>query len=157
MPDSFVFPYKIVLRENGAIDIVPIAEVGFKTKDGEMISLFLIIDSGATISVLPKSDAKSLGVNIEKGKPVMISGIGGEKIGGWLHQIKVWLKEIPVNLPTVFLGREIGPRVLGRAGIFENFLIVFQEKRKRTGFLKEGKREAGVIQKILDRVQSPKL
>ncbi|MBU4480845.1 nucleotidyl transferase AbiEii/AbiGii toxin family protein, partial [Patescibacteria group bacterium] len=34
--------------------------------------------------------------------------------------------------------KEITPRILGRAGIFESFILVFQENQKRTGFLKEG-------------------
>jgi len=54
------------------------------------------------------------------------------------------------------LDQEIAPRVLGRAGIFERFILVFEEKRKRVGFIKKGVTEAGVIQKILDKIQKEK-
>lgn len=153
MLESFVFPYGIILKENGAIDILPVAEVGFKSKNGERFLLFLIIDSGATISVLPKSDARVLGIDVKKGRKVMISGIGGEKLSGWQHEIVIFLENTPLQLPVVFLDKEVGPRILGRAGVFENFILIFQENQRRTGFLKEGEKEAQLIQKTLDKIQ----
>ena len=68
MFNSLVFPYGITLREDGVIETVPVAEVGLKDKRGEWLSLFLIIDSGATISALPKGDALTLGIDVEKGE-----------------------------------------------------------------------------------------
>jgi len=156
MFNSLVFPYGITLREDGVIETVPVAEVGLKDKRGEWLSLFLIIDSGATISALPKGDALTLGIDVEKGETQVISGIGGEILSGWQHHIKVRLKNIKVDLPVIFLDQEIAPRVLGRAGIFERFILVFEEKRKRVGFIKKGVTEAGVIQKILDKIQKEK-
>lgn len=153
MSDSFIFPYGIILRENGVMDILPVAEVGFKNKDGEWFSLFLLIDSGATISALPKSDAKVLGVKAEEGKLTIISGIGNEKLSGWQHNIEVRLKNRIWQLPIVFLDKEVTPRILGRAGIFESFILLFQEKQRRTGFLKEGKKEAELVRKILDKLK----
>ena len=153
MPDSFIFPYGITLKENGAIDTLPVAKVGFKNKKGEEFSLFLIIDSGATISALPKSDAEVLGIDVKNGKPMVISGIGDEKISGWQHNIEVFLANTSIRLPVVFLDKEITPRILGRAGIFESFILVFQENQKRTGFLKEGERKAKLVQKTLDKIR----
>jgi len=113
MPNSFVFPYGITLKEDGAIDTVPVAEVGFKDKKGEWLSLFLIIDSGATISALPKSDASVFGIALDKGKQMMISGIGGEKLMDWQHQITIRIKNEILKLPLVFLDNDMTPRVLG--------------------------------------------
>lgn len=144
------------MKENGTIDTLPVVEVGFKNREGEWFSLFLIIDSGATISSLPKSDAEVLGIDVKKGKYMLISGIGNEKLPGWQHNVNVRFKNILLRLPIVFLDKEISPRILGRAGLFESFILVFQENRKRTGFLKEGKQEAKLVQNILDRVQPSK-
>ena len=154
MPNSFVFPYSITLKEDGAIDTIPIAEVGFKDKQGEWLSLFLIIDSGATISALPKSDASVFGIDVRKGKQMMISGIGGEKLIGWQYQITARLGNEILKLPLVFLDSDIAPRVLGRAGIFEKFLLVFEEKEHRTGFIGDdlGEGKAGIIHKILNEI-----
>lgn len=157
MPNSFIFPYGITLKENGAIDTIPVAEVGFKDKKGEWLSLFLIVDSGATISALPESDASVFGVNVRKGKQMMISGIGGEKLIGWQHQITARIGKEILKFPLVFLDNDTAPRVLGRAGIFENFLLVFEEKGQRTGFKRTGfignnQKEAGIIHKILNEI-----
>lgn len=153
MLDSFIFPYGITLKENGTMDTIPVVEVGFKNKEGEWFSLFLIIDSGATISALPKSDAEVLGIDFKSGKYMLISGIGNEKLSGWQHNVDVHLKDTFLRLPIVFLDKEITPRILGRAGLFENFILVFQENQKRTGFLKESAREAKLVQNILNKIR----
>ncbi len=152
MSNSFVSPYGITLKEDGEIDTIPVVEVGFKDKKGKWLSLFLIIDSGATISALPKSDATVFGINVYKGKQIMISGIGGEKLIGWQHQITTRLGKKILKFPVVFLESDMAPRVLGRAGIFENFLLVFEEREKRTFFISEDQKEAGIIHKVLNEI-----
>lgn len=153
MSNSFIFPYGITLKEGGVIDTIPVAEVEFKDKKGEWFSLFLIIDSGATVSALPKSDAIVLGIDVKNGKHIVISGIGNEKLSGWQHNIKVRLKNAIIQLPVVFLDKEVTPRILGRAGIFNCFLLVFEENQKRIAFIKESEKEAKLIQKILNKIQ----
>ena len=83
MPNGYVFPYGITLSEEGKITTFPAAEVGFTTREGERITLLLLIDSGATISALPKTDAEVLGFSAEDGIPVLIAGIEGKAIRGW--------------------------------------------------------------------------
>jgi len=117
-----------------------------------LVIAFLIIDSGATISALPKSDALVFGIEVRKGKQIMISGIGGEKLMGWQHQITTRLGKEILKIPLIFLDSEMAPRVLGRAGIFSNFLLIFEEKEKRTGFIDEGQKEARIIHKILNEI-----
>lgn len=149
---SAVFPYGITLREEGRVDIFPAAEVGFRNKEGYWLTLYLVIDSGATISALPSSDALVFGIDVEQGMPQTIAGIDGHSISGWQHEIQVQIGEISITLPFVFLNSNSVPRVLGRTGIFERFTIVFEEKRKRTGFLREGISDTRSIQKLLDRI-----
>ena len=69
MLKSAVFPYGVTLRESGSVDIFPVAEVSFLNKDGDLLSLFLLIDSGATISVLPATDAAVFGLNPKNNFP----------------------------------------------------------------------------------------
>lgn len=152
MSSSFVFPYGIVLREEGIIETLPVAEVAFKNKKGEWYSLFLIIDSGATISALPKSDAEAFGVEVEKGKPLFLSGIGGEKLMGWVHKITAQLGKKVLQLPLVFINNEQSPRVLGREGVFEFFTVVFEEQHKKSGFLGKGTKEAKLVSRVLDSI-----
>jgi hypothetical protein len=148
-----VFPYGVALRERGAIDVFPVAELRFRNQAGEWLSLFLIIDSGAAVSALPASDAAVLGIVVEKGTEQMVSGIGGEMLKGWRHEIAARLQEKDISFPVVFLENGMSPRVLGRAGIFEDFTVIFEERNKRSGFLGKNSRQALKIQKTLDKFQ----
>jgi len=57
-----------------------------------------------------------------------------------------------MNLPFVFLDNPNTPRILGRAGIFEKFSIVFEERGKRSGFLDSKSKEANEVGKVLSRI-----
>lgn len=152
---SAVFPYGISFSKSGSVDIFPAAKVFFPYKDGGEVPLFLLIDSGAVISVLPLNDAEALGIkNVKNGDEILISGISGKAIKGWQHEILVRLETDTVRLPTAFLEDELTPRILGRAGIFERFTIIFEERGKRTGFLGNDTQEYKQIGKTLDQIQS---
>lgn len=151
MSKSTVFPYGITLKKGGKIDIFPAVEALFPSKDGEYFSLFLLVDSGAAISALPKSDALAIGFDAEKGDRISIGGIGNEFIHGWIHELNVKIVEENMILPIAFLDSEC-PRILGRAGIFERFTIIFEESKRRSGFLSQRSREARSIQKLLDNI-----
>lgn len=149
MPNSFICPYGITLREDGVLDAVPVAEIKFKDKDGDWLSFFLVVDSGATISAFPKSDAETFGINLSKTKQIFISGIGGEKIKGWQCEISARLNQKEIILPVAFLNIETAPRVLGRNGIFDKYILMFQEKRRRTVFIGEDSQNVKKIEKII--------
>lgn len=149
---SHLFPYGITLKEGGKIALFPAAEVALRAKEGEYLSLFLVIDSGATISALPKSDASMLGIVAENGMPIVVGGIEGKPIPGWRHTLSIKLGDEEIKIPFMFLDTDDAPRVLGREGIFDRFSIVFEESKRRTGFLTEGARETIDVTKILDAV-----
>lgn len=152
MSEARIFPYGITLREGGIIETVPIAEISFLTKDKERLALFLVIDSGASVSAFPKSDAVMFGIVPEAGAYMTISGIAGEPIAAWKHSLAVKLNNIAIRLPIVFLDAPNAPRVLGREGIFDIFTIVFEENKRRTALLKnkslEAQTVAGIIKKL---------
>lgn len=145
-----VFPYGIRLREAGAVDIFPAAEVFFRTQEGEWLALFLIIDSGATISALPRSDAFALGLHYKDGVPIDISGVSGEVITTWQHEVIGRIGGYTLKIPVVFLDDDSAPRVLGRARIFEHFTVVFEEVRRRSAFIGTPSTVARRMTKILD-------
>lgn len=147
---SRVFPYGITLHEEGKVALFPAAEVAFHTKESEWLSLFLVVDSGATISALPVSDAQVFGIAVEQGTPMHVYGIGGTPAQGWRHDIRVKLGNEVLTIPFVFLEGEGVPRVLGREGVFDRFLILFDEVRRRTGMLNTGSNEARTVEEILN-------
>lgn len=151
MSKPFVFPYGIALRESGELNIFPAVEAFFSHKNGGMISLFMVIDSGAYISALPKSDAGPFGVHLENGAPMSVSGIDGRVLNGWRHDLQVKIGEEKIMLPVVFLEESSAPRILGRLGVFDKFTIIFEEQKKRSGFLRSGNPVAKRISTILDK------
>ena len=150
MPKSVIFPYGIKLREGGTLDLFPAAEVGFWSQDGQWLTLILVVDSGATISVLPKTDSSVFGIDAVKGKPIAITGISSETLSGWQHTVNAKFGANVIRLPVVFLDHDSAPRVLGRAGVFNRFAVVFDEKNRRTGLLAAGTKEYRTIRKALD-------
>jgi len=154
MSKSYVFPYGIALREDAKISISPVAEVGFLNKEGDWLSLFLLIDSGATISALPRSDASVFGIDVEKGTPIIITGIGKESLAGWQHSVKIRFGQEVVSIPIVFLENDSAPRVLGRKGIFGYYTIIFEEKKGRSAFFGVSSREARSISKVIDKIST---
>ncbi len=148
MGNSFIFPYGITLDEYGTVNIFPAARVLFQSGDSEWISLFLVVDSGAKISALPKSDAASLGIIPEEGAPISIKGVGVNMIDGWQHEVVVRLGDAELHLPIVFLDQQSSPRVLGREGVFDRFTVIFEEMKQRSGFLQG--RESQSVSRALD-------
>lgn len=152
MPKAVVFPYGLALREGSRLSIFPAAELGFSTAKGEVVSLIFLVDSGAAISAMPKSDAVVLGLALSQGESATIRGVGGETILGRRVEMAVRLGSEKLRLPVVFLENDSVPRVLGREGVFNRFTIVFEEKRHRSAFLLSGSKESKSVQKVLDSV-----
>jgi hypothetical protein len=153
MADSTVFPYGITLSGEGAVRLFPAAKVNFLNHGGEWFTLFLLIDSGANISALPKSDALTFGIVVEEGAPTIVASIGAET-RGWQHELDRRLKDEVLKIPIIFLEDDAAPRILGRAGVFERFTIVFEEAKRRTGFLGVGSNQAQTTQGLLDELYS---
>src|SRR3989344_1319527 len=152
MSDSLVFPYGVVLQEAGAISVFPAAEVRIVSRNGELLSFFFVIDSGATISVLPKSDAFILGVDADIGQPIKIAGIGDNLLRGWRHEIPVRLGRRSLRLPVVFLDNISTPRILGRSGIFDCFTVIFEEYLRRSSLLVKNSKQSAAVKNIIDSI-----
>ncbi|MBU1014841.1 retroviral-like aspartic protease family protein [Patescibacteria group bacterium] len=152
MSSGHVFPYGITLSEGGIVTTFPAVEVGFVMKEGEHITLFLLVDSGAVISVLPKSDAEALGIQAEEGAPFAVAGIDGKAIQGWRHEVPVLLENEPYNLPVVFLENSNVPRILGRQGVFDKFTVVFEENKQRSALANIQSKEAQAIGEGIDAI-----
>lgn len=155
MPEAgnILFPYGIRLREDRTVDAFPAARISFAAPNGEWLSLFLAIDSGAAISALPKSDAFMLGVRPEDGLQLPISGVSGRTVSGWRHSVRARIGSVQLRLPVVFLNGS-APRVLGRAGVFSRFSLIFEEEKQRSALLKTDSRDARTLRRMLDEMAS---
>jgi hypothetical protein len=153
MANSAVFPYGITLSGEGTVRLFPAAKVNFRNHAGEWFTLFVLIDSGATISALPKRDGLTFGIVLEEGVPTIVGSIGAET-RGWQHTVDIRLKDEVLTIPLIFLDDDEAPRILGRAGVFEHFTIVFEEAKRRTGWLDSESPPAQAAGQMLDEIES---
>ena len=131
---SILFPYGIRFQEDGKIAVFPAAEARIKGITDESLLGTFLIDTGATISVLPAGDAEVLGINLQKSTKIVIRGLGATDFLGFRHTVFCEIGKYTIKLPVVFIDHPATLRILGREGLFEKFLIVFDEQKQRTLF-----------------------
>ena len=126
------FPYR--KEKSGLLGTVyrPVGEVFFIT-DKEILE-FPYIDSGADITLVPKSLGELLGFKADENKIKEIHGVGGESIPVILEDIRIRIgrHEFPVKIAWALI--EHVPPLLGRFGIFDKFKIIFNEDNKTITF-----------------------
>lgn len=89
-----------------------------------------LIDSGADSNLLPAVLGEVAGINILKGEPKIINGIGNSEIKAYRHFIKIYLGTTSFNTVADF-SYEQKVALLGRDGFFDIFKSVsFYEKLK---------------------------
>lgn len=150
MRNGVISPYGIMLREGGKVDTFPAVEVTLQSKKSEWFTLIFVIDSGATISALPETDGLALGLNVRAGPPIAVGGISGELARGWEHDVFAKIDGETSKLPIVFLENKITPRVLGRAGFFDKFTVIFEQAKNRTGLFYKHSKAATAVSKVLN-------
>lgn len=90
-----------------------------------------LVDSGAIFSLFKAQIAEILGIALEKGKKLELSGIGG-KIKGYLHLVPVRVNGVKFECKIIF-SKEMAENInlLGRDNFFLPFLITFNEKNQK--------------------------
>lgn len=134
---KIVVPYGIRLTAEGKIEVMPVVEARIKhsSKSTSILGIFLI-DSGATTTLLPSTDAQALGLALTSGVKVAVGGVTGHYLVGYRHEIVLDIQGCLIDrVPVIFAKNPSVPRVLGREGIFSKFAILFDEARRRTAFL----------------------
>lgn len=119
------FPY---LEKDG--QHFPVVEVILKSFN-RTIRIQALIDSGASFSVFRPEIAEYLGIVLERGKKIYLTGIGG-RILGYLHILTLGLGRRFFRCKVVFSPEfRVSFNLLGRDNFFEPFTISFLEKRKQ--------------------------
>ncbi len=108
----------------------PVIEVKLKGSKNEL-NVKALIDSGASFSVFRPEVAQDLGITLEKGKTIYLTGIGG-RILGYLHKLPVILGDKTFQCKIVFSPEfNVSFNLLGRDNFFLPFIISFLEKNKK--------------------------
>lgn len=108
----------------------PLIEVTLKHGKKE-ISVKALIDSGASFSLFHPEIAEYLGLSLEKGKKIYLSGIGG-RILGYLHTVLLTLDGTTFRCKMIFSSEfTVSFNLLGRDNFFLPFVISFVEKKRK--------------------------
>lgn len=104
----------------------PVAQVFFFSKNNQWIESWMIIDTGADYSLLPKYMAEKLGVNLKKDCQMFNTrGVGGEEKVYLKKNLKVKIGNWERAVPVGFLDKDNIPPLLGRQGFLETFEVLF--------------------------------
>jgi len=112
----------------------PVAQVFFLSRSqNKLYETWMIVDTGADYTLLPKYFAQRLDVNLNKDcKVFKTAGIGGKEKVFLLERIKVKIGNWERIIPIGFLNRDDIPPLMGRHLFFETFEVVFSKKYKVT-------------------------
>lgn len=137
-------PYGIRLGEAGKVEVVPIVYARIRSSEEKEVPGIFVVDSGATTTLLPATDAESLGLALESGKKVLVQGVIGRSIG-YRHTVTLIIETATLrHVPVIFASSPGAPRVLGREGIFSRFGIFFDEAKRRVAFLDQRSERARI-------------
>jgi len=121
-------------RSRGEIVYRPVAEVILEN-NGKKILLSPYIDSGADISLIPKSAGEILDLELNRNAIEELSGIGEGRVAVIHKILKMTLGEEIFDCRIAWALIEEVPPILGRKDVFDQFAVIFQEWDKKILFI----------------------
>src|SRR3989338_1018767 len=109
----------------------PIAKVSFKSPQKNLwTDTWMVIDTGADFTILPRYLAKDLGISLENDCSIDSTfGVGGEQTLYLLsNKITIRMGNIEKQGPIAFLDNNDVPALMGRLGFIETFDTTFLKK-----------------------------
>jgi len=126
---KFSFPYKKEPSTLFGHIYRPVVEIYLKTKENQWFKVSTYADSGADITIFPKSVSEILGLKLQDGQESTVIGVGGEEIKIFVHKITIRIEEEKIQVRAGFAEREDIPYLLGRTDILTHFNILFEKDR----------------------------
>lgn len=95
----------------------------------------LLVDSGAVVSLLSRSVGDLLGVPIESGRRVTLTGVGRRENEVFVHELPARIGDGPAQATRFAISMsEDVPNLLGRLDVFDRFRVDFDPARMETRF-----------------------
>ena len=127
MPIEFPLPEK---RTPFGLLPDPKITISVRTRSGYLPYRFLL-DTGADVSMVPFGMAADLGIDVSRCPPGECSGIEGRLLVVYHAHIAIRVGGVDLSLPCLVSGSDATPFLLGRAGLFSRFNILFDNQRQR--------------------------
>lgn len=114
------------VRQGRKHTLLPIISVGVFNKANTARGTYLraMIDSGAGCSIFPAALGEAIGLTIENGNKIPITGIEQSTFEGYLHEIILEVGGWQFDSIACFCRRDIAFPVLGREGFFSLFAVI---------------------------------
>jgi len=118
------FPYKEAWTEKFGLVFVPVAYIGFPNIKRKIEFVEMLWDSGADITLIPKSFGEYLGFKIEKEEDIEeLRGIAEGVVPVATRKVMIQLGEEVVNIRIGWALIEEIPLLLGRLDIIDKFTV----------------------------------
>jgi len=124
------FPYKHIQTETFGKVTIPVAKI-FLQGQQEETAIDVIVDTGAVISIFPKSLCDILGLDFEKGTQSYVKTATGENIQIRIHKLKIRINNHKLQARAAFSTIENIPYILGRLDILDKIEIKFEKHGTR--------------------------
>jgi len=123
------FPYKRVHSNIFGRVSIPVAKIFLQNKNE--IAVDVIIDSGAVISIFPRSLSDILCLSFEEGEKGKVRTASGETIGIRIHMIRMRIGDYVFTARVAFSENENIPYVLGRLDVIDKIEIRLEKDGTR--------------------------
>lgn len=110
----------------------PVAKVAFESpKDQKIINLWMIVDTGSDLSILPNHFATDFGISLDNECwQDSTSGVGGKQtIYLYKKRLVVKIDRVEMKIPIAFFDNDEVPPLMGRLGFLETFDTEFLKSR----------------------------
>jgi hypothetical protein len=127
------FPYQ---KENSVLFGIiyrPIIDFEVKTKFG-WIPVLTYADSGADISLLPRSFLYFLDVKFREDEVKEVGGVGGGKVPVIVRKVELRICDGVIRAKVAIALIKDIPYLRGREDVFDHFEVCFRNKKKITSF-----------------------
>jgi len=131
----FKFPYQTKITKNYGLIPDPRITVFIKTLFG-LESITFLVDTGADVSMLPRSWAQRLGIKLKELPSHTMLIASGKEMKAYRSQIVIKLSDNSreINIPCTFTASDKTPLLLGRLGIFKIFTLEFSHRQEALYF-----------------------
>ena len=131
--EKMEFPYQ---KEDSVLFGViyrPVVDFEIKTRFG-WIPVLAYADSGADITLLPRSFLYFLDVKFTEEEVKEIGGVGGGKVPVVVREVELNVSDRVIRAKAAIALIKDIPYLLGRKDVFDHFEVCFKNKKKITSF-----------------------
>ena len=115
----YEFPYRF--HKGVWLPLIPVAFKTFQTA--------ALVDSGASVSLFDPKIGETLGISVDKGKKVYLTGIAG-RILAYEHTVTVKIADYEFLLKAAFSYElKVSVNLLGQDNFFDKFIVTFNKSK----------------------------